>query len=267
VSLAVAPARLLRATATLVRRSVHRPRRRTVVIVVLNVLQLLLGLAVFAVHTEAAQAAASPGFGWPLTGDAVVTRPFQPPATAWGAGHRGVDLAGQVGEPVVSAGPGRVTYAGLLAGRGVVTVTHDGGLRTTYEPVTAEVVVGQQVTTGTVIGFLSDEGHASCRPGTACLHWGLLRGDTYLDPLALITQGRLRLLPLDGTVRPAGLQASTVGRPDPVLPVSPALAHPRRRATAVFVTSAVNLTTVALVGWGLVALVRRGVRLAKRLRG
>jgi murein DD-endopeptidase MepM/ murein hydrolase activator NlpD len=160
-----------------------------------------------------------------------------------------------------------VTYAGLLAGRGVVTVTHDGGLRTTYEPVTAEVVVGQQVTTGTVIGFLRDEGHASCRPGTACLHWGLLRGDTYLDPLALITQGRLRLLPLDGTVRPAGLQASTVGRPDPVLPVSPALAHPRRRATAVFVNSAVNLTTVALVGWGLVALVRRGVRLAKRLRG
>jgi murein DD-endopeptidase MepM/ murein hydrolase activator NlpD len=259
--------RTRRLATAVAQRVLRRPRRRTVVIVVLNVLQLLLGLAVFAVHTEAAQAAASPGFGWPLTGDAVVTRPFQPPATAWGAGHRGVDLAGQVGEPVVSAGPGRVTYAGLLAGRGVVTVTHDGGLRTTYEPVTAEVVVGQQVTTGTVIGFLRDEGHASCRPGTACLHWGLLRGDTYLDPLALITQGRLRLLPLDGTVRPAGLQASTVGRPDPVLPVSPALAHPRRRATAVFVNSAVNLTTVALVGWGLVALVRRGVRLAKRLRG
>jgi murein DD-endopeptidase MepM/ murein hydrolase activator NlpD len=259
--------RTRRLATAVAQRVLRRPRRRTVVIVVLNVLQLLLGLAVFAVHAEAAQAAASPGFGWPLTGDAVVTRPFQPPATAWGAGHRGVDLAGQVGEPVVSAGPGRVTYAGLLAGRGVVTVTHDGGLRTTYEPVTAEVVVGQQVTTGTVIGFLRDEGHASCRPGTACLHWGLLRGDTYLDPLALITQGRLRLLPLDGTVRPAGLQASTVGRPDPVLPVSPALAHPRRRATAVFVNSAVNLTTVALVGWGLVALVRRGVRLAKRLRG
>jgi murein DD-endopeptidase MepM/ murein hydrolase activator NlpD len=259
--------RTRRLATAVAQRVLRRPRRRTVVIVVLNVLQLLLGLAVFAVHTEAAQAAASPGFGWPLTGDAVVTRPFQRPATAWGAGHRGVDLAGQVGQPVVSAGPGRVTYAGLLAGRGVVTVTHDGGLRTTYEPVTAEVVVGQQVTTGTVIGFLRDEGHASCRPGTACLHWGLLRGDTYLDPLALITQGRLRLLPLDGTVRPAGLQASTVGRPDPVLPVSPALAHPRRRATAVFVNSAVNLTTVALVGWGLVALVRRGVRLAKRLRG
>ena len=118
-----------------------------------------------------------------------------------------------------------------------------------------------------MIGFLSGEGHASCRPGTACLHWGLLRGDTYLDPLALITQGRLRLLPLGGAVRPAALQASTVGRPDPVLPVAPALAHPRRRATTVFVNSAVNLTTVALVGWGLVALVRRGVRLARRLRG
>lgn len=249
------------------RRVLHRPRRRTVVIVVLNVLQVLLALAVVAVHTEAAQAAASPGFGWPLTGDAVVTRPFQPPATAWGAGHRGVDLAGQVGEPVVSAGPGRVTYAGLLAGRGVVTVTHDGGLRTTYEPVTAEVVVGQRVTTGTVIGFLG-RGHASCRPGTACLHWGLLRGDTYLDPLSLVTQGRLRLLPLDSTGgRPPALQVSTVDRPDPVLPPAPeAIAHPRRRATTVFLVSATNLATVAAVGYGLFALTRRGVRLARRVR-
>ena len=260
-----------RRTALLVVRAVRRarrPRRRTVVIVVLNALQVLLTLAVFAVHTEAAQAAATPGFGWPLTGDAVVTRPFQPPATAWGAGHRGVDLAAQVGEPVVSAGPGRVSYAGLLAGRGVVTVTHDGGLRTTYEPVTAEVVVGQQVTTGTVIGFLAT-GHASCRPGTTCLHWGLLRGDTYLDPLSLVTQGRLRLLPLDGSGgRPPALQASTVGRPDPVLPPAPeALAHPRRRATTLFVLSVTNLASVAAVGYGLFALTRRGVRLARRVRG
>jgi len=30
----------------------------------------------------------------------------------------------------------------------------------------------------------------------ACLHWGLLQGDVYLDPLALLGLGRVRLLPL-----------------------------------------------------------------------
>jgi murein DD-endopeptidase MepM/ murein hydrolase activator NlpD len=257
-----------RRTAAALRRTVlRRPRRRTVVIVVINALQVLLTLAVFFVHTEAAVASATPGFGWPLTGDAVVTRPFAPPTTAWGAGHRGVDQGGAGGGPVVSSGPGRGSYAGLLAGRGVVTVTHDGGLRTTYEPVDAEVVVGQQVTTGTVIGFLA-AGHASCAPAATCLHWGLLRGETYLDPLSLVTQGRLRLLPLggDGAARPAGLQASTVGRPDPVVPVAPALAQPRKRAETLFLISATNLATAAFVLWVLVALTRRGVRLAKRLR-
>ena len=176
-------------------------RRRTAVVIVLNVVQVLLALAWFAVHTEAAQAAAHPAWGWPLPGESTVDRPFSPPATAWGAGHRGVDLRGELGESVLAAGDGVVSYAGLLAGRGVVTVRHASGLRTTYEPVTATVAMGTRVPQGGQIGVLAT-GHASCRPGTTCLHWGLLRGETYLDPLSLITQGRLRLLPVSGTGRP-----------------------------------------------------------------
>jgi hypothetical protein len=133
---------------------------------------------------------------WPLAGTPTVDRDFQPPASQWGAGHRGVDLEGRYGEVVLSAGAGRVTYAGLLAGRGVVTVTHADGLRTTYEPVDATVSVGDLVEAGDALGTLGS-GHASCRPGTVCLHWGLLRGRTYLDPLSLVAPGSLRLLPLD----------------------------------------------------------------------
>jgi murein DD-endopeptidase MepM/ murein hydrolase activator NlpD len=142
-----------------------------------------------------AGAAPRAGFGWPLPGTPSVDRGFTPPATAWGAGHRGVDLRGYDGEPVLSAGAGRVTYAGLLAGRGVVTVTHEGGLRTTYEPVSPRVRVGQLVSLGTPLGTLTT-GHASCRPGVVCLHWGLLRGETYLDPLGLVAAQHVRLLPL-----------------------------------------------------------------------
>ena len=157
------------------------------------VLLLVLLLAV------PASAAARPGFGWPLAGTPIVDRGFAPPTTVYGVGHRGVDLRAEVGMTVLSAGAGRVTYAGLLAGRGVVTVTHDGGLRTTYEPVAASVQVGQLLARGAALGRVT-AGHASCRPGTTCLHWGLLRGQTYLNPLELVAPQPIVLLPVGGAV-------------------------------------------------------------------
>lgn len=144
---------------------------------------------------------AAHGFGWPLRGVPVVERPFTPPTTAYGAGHRGVDLRADVGDLVLSAGPGTVTYVGMLAGRGVVTVTHAGGLRTTYEPVLASVRLGTSVARGTPLGRVSTR-HGSCRRPT-CLHWGLLRGSTYLDPMSLLGQARVVLLPVPPDSAPA----------------------------------------------------------------
>lgn len=142
----------------------------------------------------AVHAAAAPGWGWPLGGTPPVVRGFDPPERPWQSGHRGVDLAGTVGEPVRSAGAGVVAFAGMVAGRGVVSVDHAGGLRTTYEPVSATVHIGDSVRVGTSLGQL-DAGHAGC-PGQACLHWGLRRDQTYLNPLLLVRPLRVRLKPL-----------------------------------------------------------------------
>jgi murein DD-endopeptidase MepM/ murein hydrolase activator NlpD len=128
-----------------------------------------------------------------------VTRAFAAPPTPYAAGHRGVDLAGAAGQKVFAAAAGDVSYAGMLAGRGVVVVIH-GSLRTTYEPVSASVRRGAHVIGGQLIGVLTP-GHAGC-PVAACLHWGLLRGDVYLDPLATLTKQSIRLLPL-GVSEPA----------------------------------------------------------------
>lgn len=128
-----------------------------------------------------------------------VTRGFEPPDTPYGPGHRGVDLAGEPGVAVVAAGAGRVSYAGTLAGRGVVALAHEGGVRTTYEPVQASVARGQRVEAGHVLGVLSS-GHPGC-PRRACLHWGALRGHTYFDPVTLLSHGPVRLLP-DARGRP-----------------------------------------------------------------
>jgi murein DD-endopeptidase MepM/ murein hydrolase activator NlpD len=138
------------------------------------------------------------GWAWP-TGSAsdpppVVTR-FDPPAQPWLAGHRGVDLAAAPGTAVRAAGEGVVVFAGPLAGRGVVSIAHPGGIRTTYEPLLAEVATGTLVRRGHIIGTVDTwrTRHRSCTV-SSCLHWGARVGDRYIDPLSLIAAPPVRLL-------------------------------------------------------------------------
>lgn len=180
------------------------------------------------------------GWRWPLDRPRVL-RGFDPPASPWGAGHRGIDLAAPPGRHVRAAGPGRIGYAGRLAGRGVVTVVH-GPLRTTYVPVRPAVRRGQRVGAGARIGVVEDSGPHCGMAG--CLHWGLLRGERYLDPRSLLTGGRVRLLPVWGVPGGPGGGRADPGRtragegpaphnPPGRWPPQPASAAPARPAPAV----------------------------------
>lgn len=148
---------------------------------------------------RAAPAAVEAG-QWPLR-PAVVVAGFDPPDQPWGSGHRGVDLRGLPGQPVLAALSGTVAFAGSIAGRGVVVVDH-GARRTTYEPVLSWVEVGQRILAGQPLGALAQAG-SHCAPA-ACLHWGLREGERYLDPLSLVQGGPVRLLPLMPAGGPAG---------------------------------------------------------------
>jgi murein DD-endopeptidase MepM/ murein hydrolase activator NlpD len=134
-------------------------------------------------------------FGWPLAGFPTVLRRFDAPDHPYGPGHRGVDLGGWGGQSVLAAGDGVLAFTGMVAGRPVISVDHPSGLRTTYEPVVATVSAGQRVARGDIIGRLQ-AGHPGCS-AAACLHWGVRRGQEYLDPLRLLASGRVRLLPVD----------------------------------------------------------------------
>lgn len=153
---------------------------------------LVLSLSPAGPGHAGAPAADDPVGVWPLQPEPEVVVRFDPPDRPWGEGHRGVDLAGRPGQVVRAALPGRVVFAGRIAGRGVVAVGH-GSTRTTYEPVAATVRVGDEVPAGGSIGTLELVG-SHCFP-RACLHWGWLRGEVYLDPLRLVGAGPVRLLP------------------------------------------------------------------------
>lgn len=144
---------------------------------------------------------------WPVGLRPSVLRGWDPPATPYARGHRGVDLAAPPGTPVRSVAAGRVSFAGLVAGRGVVAVELTGTgtppLRTTFAPVRATVHRGDEVAAGEVLGTL-EPGDSHCE--TPCLHWGLRRDGTYLNPLSLLPpsllhKGPSRLLPVTGTRR------------------------------------------------------------------
>ncbi|MCL1872312.1 MAG: peptidoglycan DD-metalloendopeptidase family protein [Promicromonosporaceae bacterium] len=153
------------------------------------------------------------GYVAPVPGP--VARPFDPPATQRDAGHRGVDLWAGRGGVVGSPGPGVVTFAGQVAGKSVVVVTHPDGLRSSLEPVDANVPVGTAVAAGDPVGVLAAAPGDGANPdhcaalvppdaGEACVHWGVRRGDVYLDPLTLLhASAPIVLLPPPAAV-PAG---------------------------------------------------------------
>ncbi|MEU0394483.1 M23 family metallopeptidase [Streptomyces sp. NPDC006208] len=197
------------------------------VLVVLLVAAVAAGAAPVGASAGARGGAGEPGpapggaRSWPLGPPRPeVVRGWDPPASPYGRGHRGVDLASATGAPVRAAASGRVSFAGRVAGRGVLTIsltgTGDPPLRTTYEPVEPLVEEGTEVTAGQVVAAVARSSHCT----TGCLHWGLRRGTEYLDPLSLLPPWMLRrapsrLLPVFGVPVPPAAAVPADALPAP----------------------------------------------------
>ncbi|MET0146532.1 MAG: peptidoglycan DD-metalloendopeptidase family protein [Ilumatobacteraceae bacterium] len=124
---------------------------------------------------------------------APIVDPFREPECTWCPGNRGLTYAAPSGGVVRAAAAGRVTFSGVVAGVRYVVVEHADGLRATYGGLQAtEVEAGAVVVAGAVVGRSGEE-----------LHFGLRRGETYLDPAPLLGRlvERARLVPTDGTGR------------------------------------------------------------------
>lgn len=143
---------------------------------------VLACLLVLVVLRPGPAAAAGPEHLAPVDGQ--VLRPFAPPATPYGHGHRGVDLAAAPATPVVASAAGTVRFAGPVAGRTWVTLDHGAGLVTSYGPL-ADLAVrtAARVRRGQPVGWTAGAPH----PGAvASLHWSARRDGVYVDPLRLL---------------------------------------------------------------------------------
>jgi hypothetical protein len=139
----------------------------------------LVGMLIGAVGGPASGAGT---WTWPLRGP--IVRPFDPPASPYGAGHRGIDVAIPPGTVVLAPAPGIVSFAGRVAGQLFVSIDHGAGLVSTSSYLSAALVTkDERVVAGQPIG-LSGAGH----PGssTAHLHFGVRLGGVYVDPLAYL---------------------------------------------------------------------------------
>lgn len=132
---------------------------------------------------------------WPVAPPIAVLAPFRAPPTPYAAGHRGIDLAAASGDTVIAPAAGVVRFAGPVAGRGVVSIDHGGGVLSAVEPVAAEVAAGTAVELGDVVGTVAAGGHCD----GACVHFGVRVDGEYVSPfLFLGGLPRAVLLPLGG---------------------------------------------------------------------
>lgn len=159
---------------------------------------LLPGPAGSLVATNPLPLPANLAWSWPLAGHPQVVNAFDPPAKPWLSGHRGVDLAAGQGAAVLAPTNAVVTFSGLVVNREVLTIAVTGGLRLSFEPVISVLKAGDSVVRGQEIGQVEGVTHCRDPAGTgSCLHWGVRRGEEYLDPLQFILDLRPSvLLPL-----------------------------------------------------------------------
>ncbi|MCP1468738.1 murein DD-endopeptidase MepM/ murein hydrolase activator NlpD [Sphingobium sp. OAS761] len=117
-------------------------------------------------------------FGWPLKGT-IVSR-FGPGQS--GSKNNGIDIAAPMGTPIRAAAGGVVAYAGdkVAVFGGLVLINHGSGWVSAYGHASrVDVVRGQKVAKGQVIGLTGDTGYAS----TPKLHFELRKDRTPVDPV------------------------------------------------------------------------------------
>ena len=127
---------------------------------------------------------------WPVNGRLLSSfGDREDPFSGEGAFHRGVDISAPMGTPVHSAADGVVYQAEYSSGWGrMVVVDHGNGMRTLYAHLSRyEVVPGQEIRRGMVVGYSGQSGRAT----SPHLHFEVLRGGVAVNPYPYLAKSSL----------------------------------------------------------------------------
>lgn len=115
--------------------------------------------------------------GWLAPVDAPIVDGFRAPDHPFGpGGNRGLEFATAPGQAVSAVADGVVSFAGPVGGRIWLVVDHPDGLRSSYGPLVAVIVVrGQVLDAGAPVGDADAAFHLTARTA-----------EFYLDPAPLL---------------------------------------------------------------------------------
>ncbi len=146
-----------------------------------------------------------PADSWnpPLDTPIRLVNQYRQPNSDYSAGHRGVDYLVMSGQPVLAPAKGTVWFAGKVAQRRLISLQHNNGYLSEFEPVCTDLAKGEPVFAGQQIGFVcdADENYLPHCLNAECLHFSLRTQGAYLSPLVFIgglNPSRLLATPLGG---------------------------------------------------------------------
>lgn len=160
--------------------------RKRVAVAVFVVFLFFLSSTVFTAAWHCSCSGSSGEYSWPVRGK--IIREFKKPAGPYGSGgHQGVDIEASTGVPVLASGNGRVIWVGEVPRGKFVSISHPGGIKTTYlDMLDIAVKSGENVHKGQRIGTVY--GYRDSSSSACHLHFSTSQNGTPVNPRLIIDE-------------------------------------------------------------------------------
>jgi murein DD-endopeptidase MepM/ murein hydrolase activator NlpD len=124
----------------------------------------------------------------PLDTPIKLVNQYRQPNSDYSAGHRGVDYLVEAGQAVYAPFEGQIWFVGKVVDRFLVTMRHESGYVSEFEPVCTKHKQGDVLVAGQFLGQICEPEITYKRhcASAECLHFSIRKDGAYLSPLVLL---------------------------------------------------------------------------------
>lgn len=129
---------------------------------------------------------------FPLEEPVRLAQGFQKPNSDFSSGHRGIDLAAELSQPILAPASGTLSFVGTVVDREVITIRRSDGKLISFEPACSNTLAGDKVIRAQVIGWVCepDATYRQHCESERCLHFSVRLAGEYISPLSFIAKQR-----------------------------------------------------------------------------